>query len=134
MRTHPSCQATAIESRTDRIGLIARNAIALGVPRLGMIEGEATDVLSGLDAPDAIFIGGGASTPGLLELCWEALPPRGRLVGNAVTLEGEAALAAFRADHGGDLARISVSRAEPVGPFTGWKPLMTVTQFAAVKS
>ena len=63
-----------------------------------------------------------------------ALSPRGRLVGNAVTLEGEGALAAFRERHGGDLTRISVSRAEPVGPFTGWKPMMAVTQLSAVKS
>jgi precorrin-6B C5,15-methyltransferase / cobalt-precorrin-6B C5,C15-methyltransferase len=134
MRTHPSCRATAVESRADRIGLIARNAIALGVPQLGMIEGEATSVLSGLDAPDAVFIGGGASTPGLLDLCWDALTARGRLVANAVTLEGEGALAAFREHNGGDLTRISVSRAEPVGPFTGWKPLMSVTQLIAVKA
>ena len=134
MRAHPACRATAVESRADRIGLIARNANALGVPRLGMIEGEATGVLSQLDVPDAIFIGGGASTPGLLELCWGALSAGGRLVANAVTLEGEGALAAFRAANGGDLARISISRAEPVGPFTGWKSSMTVTQFAAVKS
>lgn len=134
MRTHPNCRATAIESRSDRIGLIARNAIALGVPRLGMIEGQATDVLAGLDAPDAIFIGGGASKPGLIDLCWEALQPRGRLVANVVTLEGEIVLSAFRERRGGDLTRIAVSRAEPVGPFTGWKPLMTVTQLTAVKS
>lgn len=133
MRVHPSCRATAIESRADRIGLIARNAIALGVPRLGMIEGQATDVLAGLDAPDAIFIGGGASTPGLFDLCWAALPPGGRLVANVVTLEGEVALSEFRDRHGGELVRIAVSRAEPVGPFTGWKPMMTVTQLAAVK-
>lgn len=133
MRAHPSCRATAVESRADRIGLIARNAIALGVPRLGMIEGQATDVLAGLDAPDAIFIGGGASTPGLIDLCWDALPAGGRLVANVVTLEGEGALAEFRVRQGGELVRIAVSRAEPVGPFTGWKPLMTVTQLAAVK-
>jgi precorrin-6Y C5,15-methyltransferase (decarboxylating) len=133
MRAHPSCRATAVESRADRIGLIARNAIALGVPRLGMIEGQATDVLAGLDAPDAIFIGGGASTPGLIDLCWDALPAGGRLIANVVTLEGEGALAEFRVRQGGELVRIAVSRAEPVGPFTGWKPLMTVTQLAAVK-
>ena len=133
MRAHPFCRATAVESRADRIGLIARNAIALGVPRLGMIEGQAADVLAGLDAPDAIFIGGGASTPGLIDLCWDALPAGGRLVANVVTLEGEGALAEFRVRQGGELVRIAVSRAEPVGPFTGWKPLMTVTQLAAVK-
>ena len=133
MRAHPACRATAIESRADRIRLIARNAIALGVPRLGMIEGQATDVLAGLDAPDVVFVGGGASTPGLFDLCWDALPVGGRLVANVVTLEGEIALADFRKRHGGELVRIAVSRAEPVGPFTGWKPLMAVTQLAAVK-
>ena len=133
MRAHPACRATAIESRADRIGLIARNAIALGVPRLGMIEGQATDVLAGLDAPDTVFVGGGASTPGLFDLCWDAVPVGGRLVANVVTLEGEIALADFRERHGGELVRIAVSRAEPVGPFTGWKPLMAVTQLAAVK-
>ena len=99
-----------------------------------MVEGEAADVLSRLDAPDSIFIGGGSSSPDLLESCWSALSSRGRLVVNVVTLEGESALTAFRADHGGDLARIAISRAEQVGPFTGWKPAMTVTQFVAVKS
>ena len=134
MRTHPSCRATAVERLTSRIGLIAQNAISLGVPGLNMVEGEAADVLSRLDAPDSIFIGGGLSNPDLLESCWSALSSRGRLVANVVTLEGESALTAFRADHGGDLARIAISRAEPVGPFTGWKPAMTVTQFVAVKS
>ena len=133
MRSHPTCAATAIENKPDRIGLIARNAIALGAPRLGMVEGDAPGVLAGLRRPDAVFVGGGATTPGLFDACWDALPAGGRLVANAVTLEGEAALVAFRQRHGGDLVRIAVSRAEPVGPFTGWKPLMTVTQLAAVR-
>ena len=134
MRAHPACRATAVESRADRIGLIARNANALGVPRLGMIEGEAKGVLSQLDVPDAVFIGGGASTPGLLELCWGALSAGGRLVANAVTLEGEGRWRLPVQNGGGDLARISISRPSPSGRFTGWKSSMTVTQFAAVKS
>jgi precorrin-6Y C5,15-methyltransferase (decarboxylating) len=134
MRTHLSCRATAVELRPDRIRMIASNAIALGVPQLGIVEGEATRVIGGLDPPDAIFIGGGVSTPGLLDRCWDVLPKRGRLVGNAVTFEGENALAAFRDRHGGDLTRIAVSRAEPVGTFTGWKPLMAVTQLSALKA
>ncbi|MBI05264.1 MAG: cobalamin biosynthesis bifunctional protein CbiET [Pelagibacteraceae bacterium] len=133
MRTHPACRASAIESRADRIGLIARNAVALGVPRLRMIEGEATEVLAQLDAPDAVFVGGGGSNPELLDLCWKALKPGGRLVANAVTLESEGTLAVFREAYGGNLARISISRAEPVGSLTGWRPTMPVTQLAAVK-
>ncbi len=133
MRTHSSCTATAIERKPERIALIARNAMSLGTPKLGMIQGDAPEALDGLDAPDAVFVGGGLTTPGLIEACWKALKPNGRLVANAVTLEGETELATFRAEHGGDLARIAVSHAEPVGPFTGWKPAMAVTRFATVK-
>ena len=39
----------------------------------------------------------------------------------------------WRRKNGGALTRIAVSRAEPVGPFSGWRPLMPVTQLAAVK-
>lgn len=133
MRAHPSCRATAIEKRAERMELIAVNAVSLGTPKLGMVEGAAPDALAGLDAPDAVFVGGGASAPGVLSACWDALLPGGRLVANAVTVEGETALTGFRETCGGALSRIAVSRAEPVGPFTGWKPLMTVTQLAAVK-
>ncbi|MEK9647337.1 MAG: precorrin-6y C5,15-methyltransferase (decarboxylating) subunit CbiE, partial [Alphaproteobacteria bacterium] len=108
MRTHPRCRATAIERKPERISLIARNAMSLGTPKLGMVEGDAPDALDGLDAPDAVFVGGGLATPGLIEACWKALTPGGRLVANAVTLEGETALATFRAEHGGDLTRIAV--------------------------
>jgi precorrin-6Y C5,15-methyltransferase (decarboxylating) len=61
------------------------------------------------------------------------LPRGGRLVANAVTVEGEARLIALRAAIGGTLTRLAVSRAEPVGPFTGWRPLRPVTQLAAAK-
>jgi precorrin-6Y C5,15-methyltransferase (decarboxylating) len=113
--------------------LIADNAAALGVPQLGIVAGDAPEALRGLPAPEAIFIGGGASRAGVLEACWEALKPGGRLVSNAVTVEGEAALAAWRDRFGGELTRIAIARAEPVGPYSGWRPLMPVTQLAMVK-
>jgi precorrin-6Y C5,15-methyltransferase (decarboxylating) len=97
------------------------------------MEGSAPEALADLAAPDAVFIGGGLTVPGLVERCWSALNPRGRLVANAVTVEGEARLIALRGELGGELTRIAVSRAEPVGPFTGWRALMPVTQLVAVK-
>src|SRR5204863_200505 len=81
----------------------------------------APAALAGLDAPDATFIGGGVTTPGLVARCWDALVAGGRLVANAVTLEGEQALLAARAAHGGELTRIEISHAEPLGAFTGWR-------------
>jgi precorrin-6Y C5,15-methyltransferase (decarboxylating) len=138
LRSDPRCRAVAVEHKPRRVGLIAGNAAALGVPTLGIVEGRAPAALEGLDLegrerPDAVFLGGGLDTEGLFEACWAALKPGGRLVANVVTLEGEARLLALREAHGGELSRIQVARAEPIGPFHGWRPLMPVTQWAATK-
>ncbi|HSK59373.1 MAG TPA: precorrin-6y C5,15-methyltransferase (decarboxylating) subunit CbiE [Actinomycetospora sp.] len=128
MRHHAACRAVSVEVREDRAARILANAEALGVPGLRVVVGRAPQALAGLDAPDAVFVGGGVSAPGMLDTARDALCPGGRLVANAVTVEGEAALAAFRADHGGALRRIAVQRAEPVGRFAGWRALAGVTQ------
>lgn len=126
-------RAVAIESHDGRARSIAVNAARLGVPGLSVIRGHAPDSLPYSD-PDAIFVGGGVSAPGLLDACWAALPPGGRLVANAVTVEGEAALTAFHARHGGTMIRLAVSRLAPVGGFHTWHAAMPVTQLKAVKS
>ena len=106
---------------------------ALGVPGLAVVAGEAPAALAGLEPPDAVFIGGGLTAPGLVEACWEALRPGGRLVANAVTLEGEAELTRRRAALGGRLVRLEVAVADPVGGFTGWRARMPVVQWAVAK-
>jgi precorrin-6B C5,15-methyltransferase / cobalt-precorrin-6B C5,C15-methyltransferase len=133
LRSHRTLAAVAVEREHDRCAMIGENAAALGVPHLELVEGVAPAALAELSPPDAVFIGGGLSTPGLVERCWQALNPRGRLVANAVTVEGEARLFALRAEIGGELTRIAVSRAEPVGAYTGWRAHMPVTQLAATK-
>ena len=132
MRAARYARAIGIEPRDDRRAMAGANALALGAPRLELVEGEAPAALEGLAAPDAIFIGGGLS-PQVFEAAWAALRPLGRLVANAVTLESEATLMALHAAHGGDLVRLSVCRAEPVGGLTGWRPAMPVTQWSLVK-
>lgn len=133
-RAHEACRTVAFERDLERAARIARNATALGVPELRVVTGDAVaGVAAHAAPPDAIFIGGGLSAPGLLAACWAALRPGGRLVANVVTLEGETLVAAAHARYGGELARIAVSRAEPVGGMLGWRPLMAVTQWAAVK-
>src|SRR6185369_12498091 len=129
----PSLRAVAIESKTDRAARIRRNAAAFGVPGLEVIEGPAPAALARLPQPDAIFVGGGAGHPGLLDAAIAALRAGGRLVVNAVTLETEALLIARHAGLGGELIRIAVSRAEPVGGKTGWRPTMPVTQWVWAK-
>jgi precorrin-6Y C5,15-methyltransferase (decarboxylating) len=131
MRSHPRCQAIAIEK--SRTNFIADNAIALGTPHLNIIAGAAPEVLQGLPIPDAIFIGGGLTVPDLLETCWENLRSRGRLVANVVTLEGEQKLFQSQQKYGGRLTQISINRAEAIGSFLGWKPMRPVTQWQVIK-
>ncbi|MEV0702352.1 precorrin-6y C5,15-methyltransferase (decarboxylating) subunit CbiE [Saccharopolyspora sp. NPDC050389] len=133
MRSDPSSRAIAIEHHEDRARRIATNASALGVPGLQVVTGAAPRALDGLDEPDAIFIGGGGTAPGVLEACWAALRRGGRLVVNAVTLELEVLVTDWYGRHGGELVRISVERAAPIGGYTGWRPAMPVTQWAVSK-
>jgi precorrin-6Y C5,15-methyltransferase (decarboxylating) len=129
----PSLRAIAIERQGDRAGRMARNASAFGVPNLEIVTGEAPAALAGLEAPHAVFVGGGASDVGLLDAVIRALRPGGRLVVNAVTLETEAALVMRHLATGGELARIGVARASPVGGKSGWRPAMPVTQWVWTK-
>ncbi|MDX1424008.1 MAG: precorrin-6y C5,15-methyltransferase (decarboxylating) subunit CbiE [Kiloniellales bacterium] len=133
MRAAARARAVAIERRGERAALIAANAAALGTPSLRLVEGEAPAALADLEDPDAVFVGGGVGCAGLVDACWARLKAGGRLVANAVTLEGERVLLAWRAENGGELTRLAVSRAEPVGGLTGWRPLMPVTQLTAAK-
>jgi precorrin-6Y C5,15-methyltransferase (decarboxylating) len=133
MLAHPSMRAITIEERADRADRIRRNGAAFGVPELEVVEGRAPEVLAGLETPDAVFVGGGASGNGVLDAAIAALRPGGRLVVNAVTLETEAELIARQASLGGTLTRIAVSRADSVGEKTAWRPALPVTQWVWVK-
>lgn len=130
---HPANRAVAVEANPGRAARIARNAKALGVPDIQVVEGAAPGALAGLSPPAAVFIGGGATDEGVMDACWSALRSGGRLVTNAVTLETEAVLLRRFSVHGGALKRIAVARAEPVGGFHGWRPAMPVTQWAVTK-
>ncbi len=134
MRTHPSCRAVAVERVPERAARITRNAAALGVPGLRVVVGAAPQALAGLPTPDAVFIGGGLTAPGLLDAVWAALAPGGRLVVNTVTLESEAVLTDRYRRHGGELVKLAVAHAVPVGGFTGWRQAMAVTQWSVTKS
>ncbi|MHA7826545.1 MAG: precorrin-6y C5,15-methyltransferase (decarboxylating) subunit CbiE [Roseovarius sp.] len=132
MRAARYARALGIEPRADRRAMAAANALALGVPKLELIDGRVPEALEGLAPPDAVFIGGGLSRE-TFEAAWDALRPLGRLVCNAVTLESEALLLALYKEKGGQLVKLMVNRAEPVGTLTGWRPLMPVTQWSLVK-
>jgi precorrin-6Y C5,15-methyltransferase (decarboxylating) len=133
MLADPANRAIAIERDAARAARIARNAAALGVPGLVVVAGEAPRALDDLPRPDAVFVGGGTSDGALLDAVLAALAPGGRLVVNAVTLEGQAELVARQARFGGELTQIQIAGADPVGRFRGWRPAMPVVQWAAEK-
>ncbi|HEV8031327.1 MAG TPA: precorrin-6y C5,15-methyltransferase (decarboxylating) subunit CbiE [Stellaceae bacterium] len=134
LRATENCTAVAVERDPARAAVIARNAAALGVPGLEIILGEAPETLPEQSPPDAIFVGGGIGDPGLLPALWARLRPDGRLVANAVSIEGERTLLDWQARHGGSLSRIAVSRAEPLGRHQAWRPMLPVIQLAVTKS
>ncbi|RUY99330.1 precorrin-6Y C5,15-methyltransferase (decarboxylating) subunit CbiT, partial [Mesorhizobium sp. M7A.F.Ca.CA.001.12.2.1] len=133
MLAHPSMRTFAIEADPVRAARIGHNAAACGVPGLVVVEGAAPKALARLDTPDAIFIGGGGSDTGVLSTAIKVLRSGGRLVANAVTLEMEALLLAQHTKLGGDLTRINISRASPVGSMQAWRPAMPVTQWSWMK-
>ncbi|WLG51531.1 precorrin-6y C5,15-methyltransferase (decarboxylating) subunit CbiE [Pseudomonas sp. FP1742] len=133
MRAHPSCRALAIEADEGRQSLIEHNRDALGVPGLQLIRGSAPRALNGLERPDAIFIGGGVTREGVLDTCWAQLKPGGRLIANAVTLQSEVTLMAWRERHGGELTRIHVAQAQPLGEFDTWRHALPITLLDVTK-
>jgi len=130
---HPRNRCIGIEERPERAERSQRNALELGATALDIRIGQAPEALADLPAPDAVFIGGGASEPGVFETAWAALKPGGRLVLNAVTLETETLLGTLYTRHGGTMRRLALSRLEAVGGMHGWRAAMPVTQWVVTK-
>jgi precorrin-6Y C5,15-methyltransferase (decarboxylating) len=133
MLRHPANRAIAVEARGDRAARIARNAAALGVPDLAIVEGAAPAAVAGLPKPDAVFVGGGASNAGVLDAAWKALPQGGRFVVNAVTTAAQAELMRRHEAQGGELATIQIAHAAPLGRFHGLRPALPVMRWVATK-
>ncbi|EME22165.1 bifunctional cobalt-precorrin-7 (C(5))-methyltransferase/cobalt-precorrin-6B (C(15))-methyltransferase [Rhodococcus triatomae] len=133
MRTDSTCRAIGFERDDTRRDRIASNAIRLGVPALE-VRGAAPGALAGAPTPDAIFLGGGVTAPGVFETCWDALPVGGRMVVNAVTAESETLLLRWYSAHGGALRRFQVHRGAALGGFTAWRPQLPVAQWVVTKT
>lgn len=125
--------AIAIEANSARAQRIGRNALALGTPGLRVVEGRAPEVLAGLSRPEKIFIGGGATAPGVIEVALEALLPGGFLVVNGVTLETQSLLVARHSALGGNLLQAQIARAEKLGGFFAFRPALPIVQWIYAK-
>ncbi|MBL0897520.1 MAG: precorrin-6y C5,15-methyltransferase (decarboxylating) subunit CbiE [Reyranella sp.] len=132
---HPAMRAIGIEEDATRAARAARNATALGTPDLRIVEKAAPAAFGGLPAPDAIFVGGGLSDPGLLDAAWIALKSGGRIVANAVSLASEARLIECFQKYGGEITRLQVAKAgrAGAGDVLVWRQAAPVTQWRARK-
>jgi len=125
--------ATAIEAREDRVANIRSNAAAFGLAhRVSVIPGKAPEALAALEAPDAVFIGGGLDSA-MFDAVWPLLAPGTRLVAHSVTLETEALLGELHERHGGELMRVEIAHAAPLGRFRSWEAARPVVQWSAVR-
>lgn len=127
----PANRAVAIEADPERAARARGNAAALGVDRLIVLEGRAPALLPE-GTPDAVFIGGGLSDA-LLEAVWARLGAGTRLVANAVTLESEALIARWHSARGGQLLRIELADAVPLGRRHGWRSRYPVVQWSVTR-
>ncbi len=131
---HPDNRALGIEHNAERAARARRNAHDLGVDWLEVVEGDAVAMmleggaLADAPSPDAVFIGGGLSET-LLEVLWRRLPAGVRIVANAVTLESEALLAHWQQRAGGELLRLELAAAAPIGRRRGWKAGYPIVQW-----
>ncbi|OBI78149.1 precorrin-6Y C5,15-methyltransferase (decarboxylating) subunit CbiT, partial [Mycobacterium sp. E740] len=130
-RSGVGCRAVAFERDEQRRNRITANAVAFGSQV--DVQADAPAAFELVASPDAVFIGGGLTQPGLLQACFDRLPVGGTLVANAVTVESEALVAQWYSAHGGELRRLQHHRGEPLGGFTGWRPAMPVTQWVVDK-
>lgn len=123
-------RAIGVERRADRASRAIANAERLTPPgAFELVAGDAADVVAALPAPDAVFVGGGG-TLAVLETAMDALRPGGRIVVHGVTLEAELLAAEAYRRWGGQLTRMQVETAEPLGRLTGWKPARSVVQWS----
>lgn len=123
----------ALEADPARAARARGNVASFGLGhRHRLTEASAPEGLSDLPAPDAVFVGGGASETVLTAL-WDLTPPGTRLVMNAVTLETEALVLDWSARHGGHLLKIELSETAPLGRKRAWRAALPILQWSVIR-
>ncbi len=136
LRAAPGGRAIGIDRNQDQLDMALANAERHGVAGFTPVKADLAEdpaaLFDSLPTPDAVFVGGGLSAD-ILALAKARLRPGGVLVAHAVTIESEALMVSAWQGTGGDLTRITVQHADPVGGFHGWRPLMPITQWVWLK-
>jgi precorrin-6Y C5,15-methyltransferase (decarboxylating)/cobalt-precorrin-6B (C15)-methyltransferase len=84
----PEGQIIAVERDEEVANLIRRNCDRFEVKNVEVIEGSAPECLHNLkEKPDRVCIEGGRFIQEILQAVWNYLPPSGRVVATAASLE-----------------------------------------------
>ncbi|WP_439404979.1 precorrin-6y C5,15-methyltransferase (decarboxylating) subunit CbiE [Bradyrhizobium sp. DASA03076] len=125
--------AIAVEMREDRAANIRTNAASFGLAhRIAVVSARAPEAFATLDEPDSVFVGGGLDRA-MFEAVWSRIAPGTRFVAHAVTLETEALLGQLHQQHGGELMRVEIAHAAPLGRYHAWEATRPVVQWSAVR-
>ena len=132
----PRGKVFAIEVDPEGVAICGENVRAHGVDNVRVIAGRAPEALLGLDAPDAVFVGGSKGSMGpIIDAALSALKPGGRLVINAITLEnvaeGYAALKARGTEP--EVTLVQISRGAALAHYQRYEALNPVHILAAGK-
>ncbi len=132
----PFSSVHALEQHPGRIAQLRANRDRFGVnDNLLIHEGRAPQALAALPDPDAVFLGGSDGELGaILDSAWSRLPPSGRLVSAAVTLESRSGLVAFAAGKSAEWLEISVGRGDRLGTQHVLRPSLPVLLVRLVKA
>jgi precorrin-6B C5,15-methyltransferase / cobalt-precorrin-6B C5,C15-methyltransferase len=132
----PRGRVFAIELDPEGVAICGENVREHGVDNVRVIAGRAPEALVGLEAPDAVFVGGskGNMSP-IVDAALGALKPGGRLVLNAITLENVAeAYAALKARGAQpEVTLVQISRGAPLAHYQRYEALNPIHIFAADK-
>jgi precorrin-6B C5,15-methyltransferase / cobalt-precorrin-6B C5,C15-methyltransferase len=132
----PNGVVYAIEVDLEGVQICRENLLTHAVDNVRVIAGRAPEALTGLEAPDAVFIGGSkGSMEEIIDVVMERLQPGGRLVVNAITLENVAETYQTFRKRGlvPDVTLLQISRAEPLAHYLRYESLNPIQIFAVEK-
>jgi precorrin-6B C5,15-methyltransferase / cobalt-precorrin-6B C5,C15-methyltransferase len=113
----PELRVIAIEKEQARIDAITANMRRFNAGNVEVVSGSAPDALTGLPAPDRVFIGGSNGRLGDIIAQVSRAMPSGIIVVNAASLEtlNEALAALDKDEFSVEVSEMSVSRSKVVG-------------------
>lgn len=132
----PEGKIFAIERNPECRDFIRQNLQTFQTRNVTLVEGNAPECLDDLPDPDRVFIGGsGGNLWEILEVADRRLPPDGRIVLNAITLDTLTAANEFFANAGYqvEVTTVNIARTRPLTEYKMFEAFNPVYILAAVK-